>query len=166
MKKLFIILSFVFFASFLSGCDSTTSYKYADSEKYLVGDSTFDSVDVIDISWISGNVHIDVTDDEKGNFYEKYKFKLEDKKRIHFYKNDNTLYIKYAASGLHTWKPMAKDLYLNVSKSDLVSKKYIINTVSANVYINNQNISTLNANSVSGDIALSTSTIHNYVENT
>ena len=85
-------------------------------------------------------------------------------KRLHYYINDKTLYLKYAASGVYSWNPIAKDLYLNISKSDLLSKKYIINTVSADIYINNQNITMLKANSVSGDFALNNSIIENNVD--
>lgn len=105
MKNKIIVGLLGLFAFSLAGCGQTGGI-YADADKYLAGNQTYDqNIEVLDIDWISGDLTLvedltigGVKIEEKTNY-------TETKALVHSYLNNGELKIKFFASGYRApWK--------------------------------------------------------------
>ena len=99
----------------LSGCYSSTSIgTYADADKYLSGNQSYDSkISRIDVDWICGKLTL-VSDQSiaGAKLEEENEFPTEEK--VHSYLKDEQLNVKFFASGHRSYNldPKGKELVL------------------------------------------------------
>ncbi|MBR3843360.1 MAG: DUF4097 family beta strand repeat protein [Christensenellaceae bacterium] len=154
MKKILALV--LVFALVLSvGCIriGDTSYLYRNAEKYSVGDSFASSEEIenIEISWVSGKVTVQRSEGNAIEFSEKGRFGLTEGLRLHYFIEGNTLLIKFAESGRWDFRKISKDLTISIPDSAQL-KDLCIETISADIEIEEAVGSKLTVSSVSGDI--------------
>ena len=105
MKKIVSLILIVFFAALsLCACNvkvNVLGYSYyADSEKYSVGDFTYNAEDVksVEINWVAGNIEVVQSKEETLSVSENGDG-LESEERMHHYLRGGTLIIHYCESG-------------------------------------------------------------------
>lgn len=119
-------------AVLLFRCD-TDGYIYADGRRYTAGEATVTGrVSELDVNWISGKVTVATHDGEGIILAEKAERDLKEKEQLHWWLNDDKLYIKHAASSLRSLESVSKELTILLPRN-LQLDKLVIATVSADV---------------------------------
>ena len=146
---------------FLAGCNTVrTSFRYKDSEKYLVGEGTIakDEVKKIKIEWAGTLAYITTYDGSDIHFYEEIDEGTSEKYQLHYYHNNDTLYIEPCDSLMFPqFNFKTKILHLEIpssmTKDDLVS--FDLDLVSTSGEIRGINAKDIDIDSVSGNIVIS-----------
>lgn len=136
----------------MTGCkfNISTGNTYKDSEKYTVGDTTYNASDIdeIEINWICGSVSI-VESSENVLEIDEDSESLPDAQKIHSYVDGNVLRLQFCESGyLKHIEPDHKNLVVEIP----ADCKIEINNVSATMSFNETNAKEIELNSVSGDV--------------
>lgn len=158
MKKRTIVLILVILAVVLfawsrndfrfSGISS--SYVYADAERYTAGGGKItDTVEKIDLSWIDGEVDVAYHDGD-GIVISEKAGNLDEDKQLHWLVEDDTLYIKYAASGARMDRNLNKALSVKLPK-EIKLDNVIMNVVSSDVQVHELSAEKISIHTVSGD---------------
>ena len=155
--------------SFFTACaKKNTGYNYDNSAAYTAGDFTYneDSIDSVEINWISGNVSVEESVMDELSVHEECGEELSEDYQLHYLIKDRKLIIQFCKSGAD-FDALKKDLYVtlpilldNVSvnvvsaASELSSSASTIdiNTVSGAVWLGIDQCEKLYMNSVSGDL--------------
>ena len=178
MKKILFIICFISIF-FLASCNVVrTSFRYKNSEKYSVGEGTVDATKVkkIKIEWAGTLAYITTYDGENIHFYEEIDEGVEDKYRLHYYHDGDTLYIEPCESMMFPqFNFKTKVLHFELPNTlteddidsfdlDLVSTKGEINgvkaknididTVSGSLVLSNLKGDNIDIDAVSGDISI------------
>ena len=166
----------------LASCGTLMGY-YPDSDKYLVGDQTYNEpVTSIDIEWISGEVTLIEDDSISGAIVTEVTDVEEDDARVHTYLNDGELKIKYFASMYQyvgfsitkkltvTYNPMIEKLAVNITsgeiRSDSLTAKTIkINLTTGHAIVNKITCEEFKANMTSGGVEVNEINTKNYSAN-
>ena len=168
MKKVILCLTLIIFSlfSFVSCTNvfNNFNYIYEDADKYLTGSTSLDDIEKVDINWISGKIYISNSLHDENSFFEEYKVELEDQYKLHYYVENKTLYIKFTKSGKYSWNPVSKDLHINFSKEDSLIRDFVVNSVSADLYMNGVLVRQMKSVSVSGDVELKNTNITNKID--
>ena len=119
MKKIVLFLTLILFIITLSGCQSLnviSEYLYNDKD-YEIGNKAYDpsvyNIETIEVDWIVGNVYILQSSNHEIIIREETDIEIEDKFKMHYKLEDNTLDIKFAKScNLLEYKYKIKNLYI------------------------------------------------------
>lgn len=163
MKKIVLFLTLILFIITLSGCQSLnviSEYLYNDKD-YEIGNKAYDpsvyNIETIEVDWIVGNVYILQSSNHEIIIREETDIEIEDKFKMHYKLEDNTLDIKFAKScNLLEYKYKIKNLYIFLPSQ---INEITINNVSSDISINYVNIKDLEINNASGDIVIEDATI-------
>lgn len=159
MKKIFAKLMTIFVFLFaLTACNFSigVNYTYKDADKYVLGSSTLDGIETINIDWISGKVIFTRNFDGVSYFEEEYTQDLTEDYLLHYYKKGKELNIKFAKSGADlNNKNIEKTLKLHINKDDLIKRNIKVNTVSSDVNVGFVDFNDIDINTVSGDVNIS-----------
>ncbi|MDD4213010.1 MAG: DUF4097 family beta strand repeat-containing protein [Bacilli bacterium] len=153
MKKISLVLLLLVTAISLSGCISVMNYRYPNSELYSIGDATFEASDVnkIYIDWVSGDVEVlGLSTQTQVDISEVVDAGTEDQYRMHYYLDNGTLMIRFAAS-ITGFNHIFQVKKLIVELPEGFDKPLEVNAVSANIDISGVD-SALLIDSVSGKI--------------
>lgn len=88
----------------LGGCSfgGTTSYTYANGDKYTAGDREItDRIEKIDINYMSGEVKLVGGASDTVTIKETAEKQLDEKRMVHTWVDGTTLYVRYCASAKH-----------------------------------------------------------------
>lgn len=115
------ILPLLLLVPLMASCGTTMMGTYADADKYVTGDQTYESqIETIDIDWISGSIELKYDDEATATtLVEENGDKYEDAYKVHSYLNGTTLYVKYMKSGHVVINSKPKKLLLTYSSAYL-----------------------------------------------
>lgn len=156
MKK---IIAFVFLAfitlSFI-GCGTSMNFRYEDSDKYQVGEATFsaDSVKKIKGEWAGTHAIITTYEGEEIHIYEELDEGTTEKYQLHYYLNNDTLYIEPCESLMFpqfNFKVKVLHIEIPLSKS---FESFDFNLVSTSGTFNDIKADDIDIDSVSGNLQL------------
>ena len=148
----------------MSGCSLAlkTNYVYKDGDKYTAGDrEVTEKIDAIDIDYMSGEIALVGSVDEKVSIKETSDKQLDDKRKVHTWVEGSTLHVRYSASskGLDLNK-LNKKLEITVPK-EVKYSNVKIKASSADMNVGGLTVSSGNVNlkqtGNSSDIILGTS---------
>lgn len=133
-----------------------SSYKYENADKYVAGDISYktDKINRIDVSWVSGEVNIEVWDGDEISVSEAGNTNGDEEQKVHSAIIDGTLMIKFAASGKIKTNMSGKQLTVKVPAKAKLSVTEV-DAVSADVSIGaGLGSDVLSVESVSGGITV------------
>lgn len=131
---------------------SFTSYKYADSDQYTQASSgKVSNVSNLDIDWVSGYIELIAYNGKDITFQESAASELASDERMCFWKDGNTLRIKFTSSGLRNFAEKHKKLTVYVP-ANIILDNLNIEVVSADVTITGLNTVETDYDSVSGNL--------------
>lgn len=136
----------------MTGCkfNISTGNTYKDSEKYTVGNTTYDASNIneIEINWICGSVTVIESDKNVLEIKEDSE-SLPEAQQIHSYADGNVLRLQFCESGyIKHIEPNNKNLVVEIP----ANCKIEINDVSANVNLKELSAKEIEFNAVSGDL--------------
>lgn len=151
MKKSTVILLLIAVCLLLCCC-SVNSYRYADSRRYTAGGANVNGrVESIDLSWIDGSVTVAYHKGDDVRLSEQCSRRLDREDELHWWLDGNTLYVKYAESGVRLAANLNKHLTVLLPEG-MTLDKLMINTVSAEVDAEEITADMVDINTVSGDV--------------
>ena len=164
MKKVRLFISLLLLAILtlgLSSCKfslgSFEKIQYKDADKYTVGDGALErEASRIEIDWICGDIRIVRGEVSAITFSEQSAATLDEKHRLHYYLDGDTLRLKCAKSGTRALNFPLKTLTVTVPEGvelDIVE----IKSVSANIRVEEQKIDNLFVDTVSGNAEIGVS---------
>jgi len=166
-NKLFITAMFTLGLLLLCGCTNSlniSTYQYDDANMYTKGGSTIsNTVENLEIDWISGSVSIETHEENTVLFSEVANKDLNDANTMYYYLEDTTLHIKFCRSGDYTLRNIEKDLTLYIPE-ELNLNEVKIESVSANLEFTEINTTNLEVDSVSGNINIKNCKISDEIE--
>lgn len=160
MKKIAIAL-LLFLSLIFGGCNTVrNSFRYKNSEKYSIGEGSVSLSEVkkIKVEWAGTLAYITTYDGSEIHFYEELDEGTDEKYQLHYYHDNDTLYIEPCASLLFPqFNFKTKVLHLEIpsslTKDDLIS--FDLDLVSTNGEIRGINAKNIDIDSVSGNIVIS-----------
>lgn len=167
MKKTFsIMLILAVCAGLLSGCrisvhlpTGLSSFYYDNVEKYVVGGANIaDTVERVEIQWLSGSVNVAAHKEDIVRFSEETNRTLTNDNSVHYWLDDTTLRIQFCDSGEWDLNGLKKDLTVLLPE-ELMLKGLKINGVSAEMEVDSIWAEELSLNTVSGDLEVTGCTI-------
>lgn len=164
MKKIKKMMLLVFIL-LLNSCGILTKYeKYVNYKSYSIlpiqGMIFNDPVNNLDINWASGNVTISESDEyERVTIIEKVSEEYNsDDFLCHYYRKDDTIFVKYCKSNISIPKKITKSLNVYIP-SKITLNSINLEVVSSNITLSNIKSNKLNVESVSGKIETNDTTI-------
>ena len=158
MKKRFVFAMLTAIALFaicgLTGCSYFGSVTYVDSDKYTIGDAEItEKIENIEIDWPSGSVSVISHSENTFTLSEKAEDEISDEFRLHWWLEDTTLHVKFAASGasLRLFGTLHKDMTLAVPEA-LYFDDVTIRAASAKIDVRDLVAETLSVSTASGDM--------------
>lgn len=156
MRRFFAIMAAVALMCLtMTACEFnfTTNYNYDDTG-YLTGEvSVTDTINKIDIDWISGSVTIERYDGTEVKVKETATATLTEDYILRYRVEGSILHIRFCKPGIWKLGKLKKSLTVQVP-TDAEIEQIGIKSVSANVVANGFELDFLNVESVSGDIKL------------
>lgn len=172
MKKSTVILLLIALCMLLSCC-SVNACKYADSHRYTAGAADVSGhIAHIDLSWIDGSVTIGYHSGSDVRLAETSDRRLDEEDELHWWLDGDTLYVKYAESGIHLTRSLNKHLTvllpegvaldtlkINGVSSDIVAEGVVadvltVNNVSGGVRMADLRAKSVTVDTVSGDVEM------------
>ena len=158
-KRIAMILSLCVLV--LGGCryhfnvsSGLSSFIYEDSDRYTMGGASLhDTIENIEIEWLSGKVQVAEHDKNTIEFTEESNKKLDKDTTLYYWLNGKTLYIQFCRSGKWNFDGLEKDLILWLPK-DIHLNELKIDSVSAVINAGNVKAAKVELNSVSGETSL------------
>lgn len=136
-----------------------SNYSYADSDLYNVGDASIstEGINELDINWIEGSVKVITHSGSEISIFESNAGKFNEDEKLRYLVKDGVLYIKYCAPRqLFTFGRLisyVKNLTVYIPEGETVLLRTLtVDTVSADVIINDIYADEIKLNCVSGDI--------------
>lgn len=129
---------------------SSVNY-YSNSENYQVGAGSADGVKSIRIEWIDGKIEVVPGSGTSVEFSEDASGSLSEDQQLHWYNDNGTLYLRYAASGVRLLGNLNKTLKVTVPEG-LTLDELKIDAVSADTEIGEIRADTLDVDGVSGRV--------------
>ena len=161
MKKLvvFIILAAIalMLVFALSGCAVMSSGAYENSELYSVGDAEIaDKIENIEIDWPSGSVTVVTHSENTLLLTEKTGDGTSDDLRVHWWLEQTTLHVKFAASGekLRLFSSAQKELTLTVPET-ISFDDIVIRSTSAEIDVRGLAAEAISVSAESGNVSIS-----------
>ena len=137
-----------------TGC--STNFYYDNAGKYTSGNADFDpsSVEALDIQWLNGDVEISFSGatGSSVSVTEDANKKLDESTSLHYWLDNTTLKIKFAASGKSNYSNLSKKLKV-VLPSSLTLLHLSVSGVSASIDIDGARAERVTLNSVSGNVS-------------
>lgn len=169
MKNKFKILILSFLLFLFSSCtvNILNKYKsYSQSNKYHVldsaGEEVIDEFNNIELDWVSGKVTIESTNQYSNVFLKETTNMInQDEFLSHIFVEDETLKIKYAASGASIPAGYSKELIIYIPENKEI-EEFQFNNVSSNIDFNNVSIEDLELNNVSGNVNINNSSFNTF----
>ena len=179
MKKILFILVVIISCTLFS-CTSSMNFRYKDSDKYQIGEASFEASTVkkIKIEWAGTDTIIQSYDGEVIHIYEDLDEGTTEKYQLHYYLNNDTLYVEpcesllfpqfnFKLKVLHVELPNTMDISnLELFDLELVSTKGSVNGVKADkididsvsgaITLNNLTANNIDIDSVSGTVSINT----------
>lgn len=154
-NKIIMLLVLASLVMTLFSCGGASVYgRYDDFDKYTMGGGETDaSISEIEIGWLSGEIKILPTDDEKISFSEECDDKTDEKTTMYHRVDGGTLYIHFAASNAGRIHIYEKALTVLVPRDMLVSLD--VSTVSASLTVDGVNAREIEVESVSANVDIS-----------
>lgn len=157
MKKLLFTL-IASCALLLPGCihvpgvsSGEETVRYDNAERYAVGEAVLEeTVKNIDIDWLAGSVTLKSSSDHTVVLTESADHTLPDELAMRWWLDGDTLRIRFCQTGRHQLSGLKKDLTLSLP-NDVPLDNVMINTVSADVDIEELTASAAQLSSTSGD---------------
>lgn len=155
-----LTLALTLCALLLSGCGrhirlspGLSSIDYEHPEKYTVGGAAFtDSVEQVEIHWLSGSVTVTGHKGNEIRFSETANRNLTNDLRMHYWLDGSTLRIQFCRSGKWNLNGLEKDLTLQLPERLLDSLE--VDTVSARADLRTLAVKEMELDSVSGAVRL------------
>ena len=170
MKKTTVILLLIALCLLLSCC-SVNAYKYPDSRRYTAGAANVNGrIENIDLSRIDGSVTIAYHSGNDVRLSETSDRNLDREDELHWWLDGDTLYVKYAESGIRLTRSLNKRLTVllpegmkldtlkingvscDVDAEGIVTDAVEVNTVSGGVRMEDLRAKTVKVDSVSGSV--------------
>ena len=138
----------------LSGCGfHFSAMDYDHAKEYTMGGATLSQpVERVEIEWISGSICLAAHSDSTVDFSEQANRKLNEKTTLYYWLEGTTLHIKFGRAGRWDAANLEKDLTVYLPEG-LALKDVEIDSVSADVTVDNVAVDTLELDTVSGDIS-------------
>ena len=179
MKKVWSLVFLSLIVCLLISCNASMNFRYKDSDKYKIGEASFEVNEVknIKVEWAGTDTIITTYDGEKIHIYEELDEGVTEKYQLHYYLNNDTLYVEpceslmfpqfnFKVKVLHVELPNTMEIdNLELFDLELVStkgsvngikaKKIDIESVSGSLSISDLSANDLDIESVSGSITLS-----------
>lgn len=153
MKKPIMILLLIALCLLLSCC-SINAYKYPDSRRYTAGAANVNGrIENIDVSWIDGSVTIAYHSGNDVRLSETSDRNLDREDELHWWLDGDTLYVKYAESGIHLTRSLNKRLTVLLPEG-MKLDTLKINGVSADVEAEAIAADAVEVNNVSGGVRM------------
>ena len=136
----------------LSACSKNLSY--ANADQYTAGGATLtETVTSVEVEWLSGNVDFAYGNEAEVSFSETSEGKLNERNTLYYWLEGTTLHIKFAQSRLGWFGGSypSKDLTVTLPQG-LILNKLEIDSVSADVDINEVSAREIEVESVSGEV--------------
>ena len=156
MKKVLLIIFLVFITLSFTGCGSSMNFRYSDSDKYQIGEASFSPTEVKKIKgeWAGTNALITTYEGEEIHIYEELDEGTSEKYQLHYYLNNDTLYIEPCASLMFPqFNFKVKVLHIDIPLSTSF-ESFDFNLVSTSGTFNDIDAKEIDINSVSGDLQL------------
>lgn len=156
MKKFCMALMMLILCVALVGCaGGVVGYNYENADRYRAGGASVSGrVTELDVSWLSGEVTVAYHDGKDVLLSESANRTMKEEEQLHWWLDDGTLYVKYAASGLREMKRLDKRLTVLLPEGMQLSGAKI-NSVSADVEVMGLCADTIRLNTVSGGAVIS-----------
>ena len=160
MRKLFVVMLSVVMIAPLCACSMRYNryQTYVNSQNYTVGGAVFKDVQALDIHWLSGNVKL-VADDAALSIAETTDDNLDEDLQLHYWLEEGTLHIHFAASGAKVPDNLQKALVVKVPRR--VLQNIDVQAVSADVALDAVSCTRLNVETVSGNAVSTGATASN-----
>lgn len=167
MKKTFsIMLILAVCIGLLSGCRVSihlpvglSSFYYDNAERYTVGGADIsDTVERVEIQWLSGSVNVAAHKEDIVRFSEEANRTLTNDNSVHYWLDGTTLRIQFCDSGEWDLNGLKKDLTVLLPE-ELLLKELKINGLSAKMEVDSIQAEELNLNTMSGDVEITGCTI-------
>ncbi len=167
MKKIWICMVVcAFLVTLMTGCNVSnvlgSAYHYENASSYTMGSAELaESIDEIEISWVSGSVTVQYHDGDAVLISETSDAELTEDTSLYYRVHDKKLTIQYAKSGIFSTFDFGKDLTLSLPKKLTeeggaeIPYRLSLNTVSADVKILDVAVSECDLENVSGNITAS-----------
>ena len=152
MKKFGAFVLLLTLCLALAGCK--TNYVYDNSSAYAAGGATLSqTVEEIDVDWVSGEVEISYYNGAYVSFSETADKEISGDFALRYLVEGNKLTVRYASSGKFDFKGNGKTLKLLVPENANLSF-LSVNTVSADVTVEGITAAAAEVKTVSGDLEL------------
>ena len=153
MKKTALLLMLTALCLLLSSC-TALGYVYPDGDEYTAGEGRITArVEELDISWLDGSVIVNYHDGDAIILREESDKQLDSDKELHWRLEDETLHVKYAASGFRALPSLDKQLTVLLPES-LRLDEAKITVASAQVEADGLRADEIHIQSASGQVAL------------
>ncbi|MBQ9748352.1 MAG: DUF4097 family beta strand repeat protein [Clostridia bacterium] len=154
MKKILsLLVSLGLGALSMTGCANTgISYQYEDAARYTRGGASLaQTIEEIEIDWISGAVTVDYHDEATVIFSETSADELTEDTSLYYRVHGKTLEIRYMRSGATTESTLKKELTVFIPRGTGL-RALSLNSVSAELTVGALSLTHFEAESVSGTI--------------
>lgn len=161
-----LLLILVSLLALLTGCVKGNlfgiiNYHYEDSGKYSTGQAELtDTIENIEIDWISGDVMVIATDSSAVSFAEESESELTEAMQLRYWLDGTTLRIKFCSCGKWDFTDIKKELTVSLPNT-LSFAQIKVNSVSANVNLKDVCAETAEINTVSGAVIFSDCSVTN-----
>lgn len=141
------------------GCSTKEWYIYENFESFLKGSASIDleEIKAIDIDWVSGDVTVEVVEESDCIVIEETsRYKIFEDEELRYNLNDEgVLTIKFrASSAKKVFLTKEKSLHIKLPRSKSITGNLVINSVSADVYVNRAEPSRISVTNVSGETTI------------
>lgn len=157
MKKQFCIISLLFcvmLAVLLPGCDA---YTYSNADKYTAGNTEItDPVEIIDIDWSSGEIHVEMSETETVSVTEENSDSLSDEMKLHWWKDGKTLRVRFCSGtikSLVSFSTHKKVLHVTIPAT-MPLRELCVDSASADFFGEKLKADAVTVSTASGDVAL------------
>lgn len=132
----------------MCGC-GLTDYIYDDAEKYTAGNAVLtETISNVDIDWLDGSVTVMYGD--RVSVSETSKKALQEMDLLRWWVDGDTLRVRYAEYGHHTYENMEK--HLTVTLPAAVIPEMQVHTASGSVRLDRMAVKNLKVNTASGSV--------------
>lgn len=160
-KRIGLILFLVLCVLCIAGCrfsinitPGMSSFLYEDADRYTMGGSSIsNTVEKVDIEWISGQVRMEVHDKNTIEFSETANENLNENNSLYYWLDDKTLHIKFCRSGKWDFTDLEKDMTIYLPQ-ELILKELNVESISAVIIADDVHAQKLELESVSGDVSV------------
>ena len=153
LKTLLLLALLAVVCAGLNGCAFRRVMRYADAEKYTVGDAVLTGpVENVEIDWLSGSVRIGTHAEDTVLVTEENDRELPDDLRVHWWLDGVTLHIKFSASQARSRIDLGRKELTVTLPERAVLNSLAVNTASAKVSADILRAEDVSINTASGAV--------------